>query len=215
MVRANTGIVSDILETLTKTQAENFSKTCFGHWLNVNHKKNNQLLIYTILASAVDNVANDLSLNILGKRIHFRQQEFCLVTPLRFGGKVHMNEWVRSKSDNPFRIRMFPDIPTHVLVKVNGVWNIFDKMHQGSLDLQDDDAVRICLLVLLDMGFLGRQLVHVVSDHRLKLVEHISICWNIFPWGRIFGSIHICNLEMLLSERKQRHDDKRQKGKEI
>ncbi|GJS46445.1 phospholipase-like protein [Tanacetum coccineum] len=54
------------------------------------------------------------------------------------------------------------------------VIDIFDKMRKRTLVLEDNDAVRICLLVLLQQGFLGHQLSHNVSDDMLKLVEHLS-----------------------------------------
>ncbi|GJT52516.1 hypothetical protein Tco_0978673 [Tanacetum coccineum] len=48
------------------------------------------------------------------------------------------------------------------------VIDIFNKMRNRTLVLEDNDAVRICLLVLLQQGFLGHQLSHNVSDDMLK-----------------------------------------------
>ncbi|GJS68080.1 hypothetical protein Tco_0682645 [Tanacetum coccineum] len=68
----------------------------------------------------------------------------------------------------PFRNRIFPHIEANVLAKLGDVIDIFDKMRKRTLVLEDNDAVRICLLVLLQQGFLGHQLSHNVSDDMLK-----------------------------------------------
>ncbi|GJT86943.1 phospholipase-like protein [Tanacetum coccineum] len=205
----------EIREALTPTQVEIFKKTCFGHWLNVGLKKNSQLLIHTVLACMVEGKANELSFLILGKRIHFRRQEFCLVTGLRFGCNMYMKKWVKNLTDNPFRNRIFPHIKANVSVKLGDVIDIFDKMRKRTLVLEDNDAVRICLLVLLQQGFLGHQLSHNVSDDMLKLVEHLSNCWNIFPWGSYIWQYTYSQLRDALPRRKLLHDAKREKGEKI
>ncbi|GJW34405.1 hypothetical protein Tco_0054437 [Tanacetum coccineum] len=89
-----------------------------------------------------------------------------------------------------------------VSVKLSDVIDIFDKMRKRSLALEDNDAVRICLLVLLQQGFLGHQLSHNVSDDMLKLVEHLSNCWNIFPWGSYIWEYTYSQLRDALHKRK-------------
>ncbi|GJU52068.1 phospholipase-like protein [Tanacetum coccineum] len=169
-IKAKIDVVKVIREALTPTQVEIFEKTCFGHWLDVGLKKNSQLLIHTLLTCMVDGKANELSFLVLGKRIYFRRQEFCLVTGLRFGCNMYMKKWVENLTDNPFRNRMVPHIEAKVSVKLSDVLDIFDKMRKRSLALEDNDAVRICLLVLLEHGFLGHQLSHNVFDDMLKLI---------------------------------------------
>ncbi|GJV67216.1 phospholipase-like protein [Tanacetum coccineum] len=149
------------------------------------------------------------------KQIHFRRQEFCLVTGLRFGCNMYMKKWVKNLTDNPFRNRIFPHIKANVSVKLGDVIDIFDKMRKRTLVLEDNDAVRICLLVLLQQGFLGHQLSHNVSDDMLKLVEHLSNCWNIFPWGSYIWQYTYSQLRDALPRRKLLHDAKRDKGEKI
>ncbi|GKA15166.1 hypothetical protein Tco_0694913 [Tanacetum coccineum] len=96
-------------------------------------------LIHTLLTCMVDSVANELSFLVLGKRIRFRRQEFCLVTGLRFGRNMYMKEWVKNMADNSFRNRIFPDIEARS-VKLSDVIAIFDKMRDGSLVLEDTDV---------------------------------------------------------------------------
>lgn len=172
-------------------------------------------MIHTILDSEVESVPNELSFNILGKRIRFRRQEFCLVTGLRFGPNMYMKEWVKDMTENPFRKRMFPDIPENVSVKVKDVMDIFNQMKDRSIVLEDDDAVKICLLVLLDNGFLGHQSSHNVSNFKLNLVEHLEDCWNIFPWGSYIWDKTYKQLRDAVSNRRLLHNEKRKKGEEI
>ncbi|GKA96147.1 hypothetical protein Tco_0818242 [Tanacetum coccineum] len=49
-------------------------------------------------------------------------------------------------TENPFRNRIFPHIEAKKWVKLLDVIAIFDKMRDGSLVLEDSDAVKICLL---------------------------------------------------------------------
>ena len=44
-------------------------------------------------------------------------------------------------------------------------------------DLLDIDAVRLCLLVLLEVGFIGLQGAHSVSDKLICLVDDLE-AWN-------------------------------------
>ncbi|GKC55554.1 hypothetical protein Tco_1078299 [Tanacetum coccineum] len=82
-------------------------------------------------------------------------------------------------AENPFRNRMFLDIKVKDSVKSRNVIDIFDKMRYHSLDLEDNDVVKICLLVLLELGFLDHQLSHNTIDETLMLVEHLSNYINI------------------------------------
>ncbi|GJX56971.1 phospholipase-like protein [Tanacetum coccineum] len=214
-IKAKIEVVKEIREALTPTQVKIFEETCFGHWLGVGLKKNSQLLIHTLLTCMVDGKANELSFLVLGKRIRFRRQEFCLVTGLRFGSNMYMKKWVKNLTDNPFRNRIFPHIKANVSVKLSDIIDIFDKMRKRTLVLEDNDAVRICLLVLLQQGFLGHQLSHNVSDDMLKLVEHLSNCWNIFPWGSYIWQYTYSQLRDALHRRKLLHDAKREKGEKI
>ncbi|GKG35503.1 hypothetical protein Tco_0440657, partial [Tanacetum coccineum] len=49
-------------------------------------------------------------------------------------------------------------------------------------DLSDKDAVRVYLLLSLEVIFMGRLLVDEIDDSHMRLVENIDEC-NVFPWG--------------------------------
>nr|GEU67049.1 phospholipase-like protein [Tanacetum cinerariifolium]GEV40525.1 phospholipase-like protein [Tanacetum cinerariifolium] len=117
-------------------------------------------------------------------------------------------------AENPFRNRMFPHIEAKS-VKLSDVIAIFDKMHGKSLVLEDNDAVKICLLVLLQNEFLGHQMSHNISNEMLMLVEDLSNCWNIFPWGSYIWDHTYPKLRDTLNKCQVNHDDKCEKGEEI
>ncbi|GJS72612.1 hypothetical protein Tco_0705453 [Tanacetum coccineum] len=118
-------------------------------------------------------------------------------------------------TENPFRNRIFPHIEAKKSVKLLDVIAIFDKMRDRSLVLEDSAAVKICLLVLLQHGFLGHLMSHKISNEMLMLLEHLSNCWNIFPWGSYIWDHTYPKLRDALGKRKVSHNDKRDKGEEI
>lgn len=64
-------------------------------------------------------------------------------------------------------------------------------MHVGDLQyviecqssgLSDEDVVQVCLLILLELGFLGQETTLVVNDELLRLVDDLD-AWNNYPSG--------------------------------
>nr|GEW30293.1 phospholipase-like protein [Tanacetum cinerariifolium] len=48
--------------------------------------------------------------------------------------------------------------------------------------VSDEDAIRLCLLLSLEVIFIGLELVSVVDDILLRMVNNLD-AWNTFPWG--------------------------------
>nr|GEU54909.1 phospholipase-like protein [Tanacetum cinerariifolium] len=82
--------------------------------------------------------------------------DFCLITGFRFG-KVNLDP--DEKNHYEFRMRVFPKIENlkgeHLLELVN------KDVKYAKLD--DEDVVRVCLLLASDFVFMGHELRHVVS----------------------------------------------------
>nr|GEW87863.1 phospholipase-like protein [Tanacetum cinerariifolium] len=82
-------------------------------------------------------------------------------------------------------------LPNKVGVKVTNLdlrGIIEDEERFGGLS--DKDAVRVCLLLSLEVIFMGRLLVDVVDDSHMRLVENIKE-WNVFHMGSTYGGILI------------------------
>ena len=50
------------------------------------------------------------------------------------------------------------------------------------LAVSDDDAVRLCLVVVAMLVFMGNEARNCIPNHILTLVEDLD-AWNVFPWG--------------------------------
>ncbi|GKC24081.1 phospholipase-like, aminotransferase-like mobile domain protein, partial [Tanacetum coccineum] len=82
--------------------------------------------------------------------------------------------------DIPFRNRLFPEKIGYD-VKIIDLFALFDDEEKFS-KLSDADAIRLCLLLSLEVIFMGRELVSVVDDVYLRMVNDLD-AWNSFPWG--------------------------------
>nr|GEZ65005.1 phospholipase-like, aminotransferase-like mobile domain protein [Tanacetum cinerariifolium] len=72
-------------------------------------------------------------------------------------------------------------------VKINDLFALFDDEEKFS-KLSDEDAIRLCLLLSLEVIFMGRELVSLVDDVYLRMVNDLE-AWNSFPWdmdNRVF-----------------------------
>nr|GEW04238.1 phospholipase-like protein [Tanacetum cinerariifolium] len=73
--------------------------------------------------------------------------------------------------------------------------------------LSDDDVIRLCLLLALEVIFMGRLLTFIVDDTLFSLFENIE-AWNSFPWGE-----HLwCHLYDEIKNLKERHGDEHYYG---
>ncbi|GJX67441.1 hypothetical protein Tco_0303168 [Tanacetum coccineum] len=64
-------------------------------------------------------------------------------------------------------------------VKIIDLFALFDDEEKFS-KLSDADAIRLCLLLSLEVIFIGRELVLVVDDVYLRMVNDLD-AWNSFP----------------------------------
>nr|GEU54331.1 phospholipase-like protein [Tanacetum cinerariifolium] len=108
------------------------------------------------------------------------REDFCLLTGFRFG-KVNLDP--DDEDHYEFRMRVFPKIENlkgeHLLELVN------KDVKFAKLD--DEDDVRICLLLALDFLFMGHELRHVVSKPIVNLLDDFYK-WDAFPWGEYMWS---------------------------
>ncbi|GJZ02784.1 hypothetical protein Tco_0520745 [Tanacetum coccineum] len=50
------------------------------------------------------------------------------------------------------------------------------------IGLSDMDAVRVCLLLVAELVFMGKEDRNCIPRHLVSLVEDFD-CWNMYPWG--------------------------------
>ncbi|GJW70394.1 phospholipase-like protein [Tanacetum coccineum] len=152
----------------------------------------------------VDDQHHDMALiyYMKGHSLHFGHQEFSLIIGFRFGT---VNFDLHPSSDLKFRNRVFPNKIGFIITNLDIIGVIEDEDRFGKLS--DDDAIRLCLLLAVEVIFMGRLLTFKVDDTLFRLVENIK-AWNSFPWGE-----HLwCHLYDEIKNLKQWHSDEHYYG---
>ncbi|PWA42180.1 phospholipase-like protein [Artemisia annua] len=150
-----------------------FKTTCFGKWLDLKFFDHEPHMIDYILQKQghVDDHHYDMPLiyYVEGRSLHFGRQEFAIITGFRFGtASIGLHHYGEVK----LRSRVFPH---RAGVKLSNL-DLLSVIEDEALfsKLSDDDAVRICLVLLLEVVFMGRLLTDHVEDTLLRLVENLD-----------------------------------------
>ncbi|GJV05663.1 phospholipase-like protein [Tanacetum coccineum] len=138
----------------------------------------------------------------------FGRKEFCLMTSFRFG-KVSEKY---SKS-SPFCQRLFPEKVTK-----KGVLNLKSIELLGVLrhtetwiGLSDMDAVRVCLLLVAELVFMGKEDMNCIPRNLVSLVEDFD-CWNDYPWGEYMWVKFYNRTVNVAADHKAFHLDKKKQN---
>ncbi|GKA05395.1 phospholipase-like protein [Tanacetum coccineum] len=171
-----------------------FSRTVFGPWLNIqttlhdNHLLNFLLQHQRFISKPSTN--QPFIFDIDGRTLEYGREDFCLITGFQFG-KVNLDPDEEDHSE--FRMRVFPKIENlkgeHLLELVN------KDVKFAKLD--DEDVVRVCLLLALNFVFMGHELRHVVSKPIVNLVDDFINGMH-FHWENIYGHSFIRGIATLL-----------------
>ncbi|GJW49782.1 hypothetical protein Tco_0091133 [Tanacetum coccineum] len=160
-----------IKDRLNEDRRTLFRTTCFGPWLDITYVENDDDMIHYVLQKQCfsDNDSFDLPLiyNVNGHSLHFGRREFCIVTAFKFG-LLSFREF--RNGDISFRNQLFPE-------KIGYDFKIIDVLalledEEKFSKISDEDAIRVCLLLSLEVIFMGWELVSVVDDVFLRMV-----CW--------------------------------------
>ncbi|GJX53696.1 phospholipase-like protein [Tanacetum coccineum] len=112
-----------------------------------------------------------------GHSLHFGRPEFALITGLPFG---HVNFRLYTSGELKFRNRVFPHKLGLSVTNLDVIGVIEDE--ETFQKLCDQDSIRLCLILCLEVIFMGRLLTCPVDDTLFRLVECLED-WNSFPWG--------------------------------
>ncbi|GJZ03960.1 phospholipase-like protein [Tanacetum coccineum] len=112
-----------------------------------------------------------------GHSLHFGRPEFALITGLPFG---HVNFGLYTSGELKFRNRVFPHKLGLSVTNLDVIGVIEDE--ETFQKLCDQDSIRLCLILCLEVIFMGRLLTCPVDDTLFRLVESLED-WNCFPWG--------------------------------
>nr|GEX82736.1 phospholipase-like protein [Tanacetum cinerariifolium] len=109
--------------------------------------------------------------------LHFDRLEFALITSLPFGT---VNFGLYTSGELKFRNRVFPHKLGLSVTNLDVIGVIEDE--ETFRKLCDDDSIRLCLILALEVIFMGRLLTCPVDDTLFRLVENLEY-WKCFPWG--------------------------------
>ncbi|GJW03949.1 phospholipase-like protein [Tanacetum coccineum] len=106
-----------------------------------------------------------------GHSLHFGRSEFALITGLPFG---HVNFGLYTSRELKFRNRVFPQKLGLSVTKLDVIGVIEDE--ETFQKLCDQDSIRLCLILCLEVIFMGRLLTCPVDDtlFRLNVIEKHS-----------------------------------------
>lgn len=180
-VRSKLSYFPLIKERLGLGRSVLFRSTCFGPWLDLTYVDNEEDLIHYMLQKQVfsDNQHYDLPLiyKVNENLLHFGRREFCLITGFKFG-IVSFRKF--RDGDISFRDRVFPEKIGRYVKSIDLLSVIEDE--ERFTKLSDEDSIRVCLLLSLEVIFMGRELGSIVDDVLLRMVDDLE-AWNKFPWG--------------------------------
>lgn len=176
-----------------------FRATVFGPWLDIpdlgkgNHIVNFVLQHQVIIDKLLDSCPPILY-KIGNNVLKFGREQFLLMTGFRFGRLPPHVQIDRS----PFALRVFPEkqLIRKVTVKGNELLDLFGNDTEFS-KLSAEDAVRVCLLLVAEVVFIGRGPWYIVDSHLLQLVEDFG-AWNAYPWGEFLWTRFYKNLANLV-----------------
>ncbi|PWA37840.1 phospholipase-like protein [Artemisia annua] len=160
-----------------------FRNSVFGPWLDTPHSPNdnhllNYVLQHQVFVPEVRSECPDLIYKIGNQEFHFGRREFCLITGFRCGYLPP-----EDCRQSLFSYRVFPEKKSQKTksVKAKELWAvIMDEKRWVALD--DEDAVRVCLLAVCELVLMGREEFLNVPPHLLTLAEDF-FSWNAYPWG--------------------------------
>ena len=172
-------IIKEIKKKLNAARQRIFNTTCFGPWLDLTDISTDPALVHTFLQldAFPENPESETLYFQLDNLPAFRYgpEEFCLITRLRFGEYPTLRNVVGRES-------VITRIFGNQRLEIKEVVRVFKTLGTPQVDLDDEDAIRVSLLVMMDRFFLGRDRPLLVANTLLRAVEDFE-SWNQYPWG--------------------------------
>ncbi|GJR53179.1 phospholipase-like protein [Tanacetum coccineum] len=127
-----------------------------------------------------DDSHNDMPLiyYIEGHSLHFGRPEFALITGLRFGT---ISFSLYTSGELKFRNKVFSHKLGLIVTNLDVIGVIEDE--EMFRKLCDEDSIRLCLLIALEVIFMGRLLTCPVDDALFQLDENLE-AWNVLAHER-------------------------------
>ncbi|KAE8723714.1 Ubiquitin-conjugating enzyme E2 7 [Hibiscus syriacus] len=211
-LRNKISLVTTIASKLSPVQRTLFEDTCFGPWLKVRHPGGDAMLTHLWLQTMTSDLPESIKRGNEEIWFHFPpvytcfgREEFCLITGLRFGHD-DVGRYTSHITRPSWLSRVFPELSMEKMnLHVDDLTRLLNKKDGFTL-MDDVDVVRVCLLVLLHVGFLGREARQPISKDLILLVEDLN-AWNLFPWGSYLWKATWNKLSSAFDDRKSLRGD--------
>ncbi|GKA73089.1 hypothetical protein Tco_0779305 [Tanacetum coccineum] len=125
----------------------------------------------------IDETCLGLVVSGLGHGLRFGHPEFALITGLSFGP---ISFALYTSSEVKFRNRVFPHKLGLSVTNLDVIGVIEDEETFGKLG--DEDSICLCLILALEVIFIGQLLTCLMDDTLFCLVENLED-WNCFSWS--------------------------------
>ncbi|KAM0060733.1 hypothetical protein Hdeb2414_s0004g00127521 [Helianthus debilis subsp. tardiflorus] len=174
-VRAAWTVLDKIKKKMTGNLEHRLRQTVLGHYLDLTSVICESPLLLCVARHQVPsaNPSDGITYVFGNDFLHFTPIQFCLITKFRFGPFTNT---ISNGSPSSFRSRIFPG--THE-VRLHHVEDAFDS---DWAQHNEDDCLRLCLLMLLKLGFKGTQRFETIDKMVMNLVDDFQ-AWNNIPWG--------------------------------
>ncbi|KAE8685178.1 S uncoupled 1 [Hibiscus syriacus] len=211
-LRNKVSLATTIASKLSTAQRKLFEEACFGPWLRVQHPGGDASLTHLWLQTMTSDLPDSIQRGEEEIWFHFPpaytcfgRKEFCLITGLRFGHD-DVGRYTRHITRPSWLSRVFPDESIEKPnLHVDDMNKLFNKK-DGFSRMNDVDVVRVCLLLLLYAGFLGREARQPIPQELILLVEDLN-AWNLFPWGSYIWKATWTKLSSAFDDRKSLRGD--------
>ncbi|GKD39247.1 phospholipase-like protein [Tanacetum coccineum] len=177
-------------QSVNERHRTRFLSTVFGKWLDFPAYSNDNLLLNYIFQHEVKQEQNNdvcppIRYKIGNNNFEFGRQEFCLITGFAFG-KIPKEDTFKGLQNSPFCDRVFLDKIAEPLKKVR-VSDLLELIRKPKMwyALSDEDSVKVCLLLVSNIVFMGRESKNYIADNLIELVDDLS-AWDAYPWGEYF-----------------------------
>ncbi|XP_071700430.1 uncharacterized protein [Rutidosis leptorrhynchoides] len=184
-LRCSTNLIKSIGTQLTTRQRERFKKTIFGPWLNVLFIENDAAYVNLMLQKKkkrrssrveIQEEHDDLWFGLSRSlTVRFGRREFCLMTGLRFGELTSMNHYVPAEvrqTTPPIRVRCFQENVGEDTLTYGHIKARF--LNTRGLETADDDLVRLAIIIVIEMGMMGKQPHYKIDNTFLHFIEDFN-----------------------------------------
>ena len=175
----NLGVIEEIKKKLNPPQLDLFTRSCFGHFLDLQELNISPQLIHQLLLREVktQDHPEELWFFICGNKVRFAKEEYGLITGLNFG-EFEGDEFTL-KDELPHRLlhKYFGSADRIKLEQFQVVYhNLLNE------DADDDDVVKLSLIYFLEFVLLGRDKRRLIHPFYMQLVDQLEL-FNTYPWG--------------------------------